>query len=213
MSGPVRPSEDAVLEVIQALRRQFPDAVISLFTWTSPNTLRLRNSVEHFFEAPEPPNSLIIQQIPARTVQQRQLGLSDETPGCKCSLYKMMFGVQCLCDAVSSYVRDDDIVLRIRTDSMLLLKPDYIPELMSNAAHFYIARKGDGFDWFGLTTFRTLKQVWCFGSLQEYNEHVNRSWNPENVVQGRIRVPIVHLDPQRAEYYILRENGRKNYYP
>lgn len=210
MTGPVRPSCDSLLGVIESLRYQFPTSVISLLTWTTPHSLRLRDVVDHFFETSEPEDREISRQISARTIQQRQLGLPE---GTKHSLYKMMYGVQCICQAVAPYVRDDDIVLRIRTDSMLLIEPDYVTQLMSQAPTFYISRYGDGFDWFGLTTFQTLKQVWCFSSLSDYSEHVFRSWNPEELVRRRIHVPIIYFDQSRTEYYLLRENGRKHYFP
>ena len=213
MSGPIRPSEEAVLEVIQTLRRQLQDCVIFLSTWESPNVSRIKDAVDYYFESPEPRNEDIANVVTERTRQQRELGLSDETPGCKYALYKMLYGVENVCKLATPYIEDTDIVMRIRTDSVFLFSPGYVETLLSHANNSYIARKGDGFDWFCITTFANLKRIWCFSSLKEYNNSVYKSWNPEEVIQRRVHIPIVYLDPSMSEYYIIRENGRKHYYP
>jgi len=212
MSGPIRPSEDAVLEVIQSLRRQFPDCVVFFSTWATSSASRVKGLVDYYSESPEPRKEDIDRLVTERTRQQRELGLSDETPGCKYALYKMLRGVENVCKLASPYVQDSDIVMRIRTDSMFLFSPGYMDTLLPHATHSYIARKGDGFDWFCLTTFANMKRIWCFSSLHEYNNSVYRSFNPEDVIQRRVHIPIVYLDPSQSEYYILRENGRKHYY-
>ena len=206
-SGPIRPSEDAVLEVIQSVRRQFPDAVIFLSTWTAIS-LRVKESVDYFSELPEPQNKDIDKMVITRTRQQRELRMSDEMSGCKYALYKMMCGVENVCKLASPYVQDSDIVMRLRTDSMFLFSPGYFPF----SPNTYVARKGDGFDWFCLTTFSVMKRVWCFYSLQEYNKAVHDAWNPEDLVRRRVNVPIVNLDKARCQSYILRQGGFKHYY-
>ena len=207
ISGPIRPSEDAVLEVIQSMRRQFPDAVIFLSTWTA-NSLRVKESVDYFSELPEPQNKDIDNMVTERTRQQQALGLSDETPGCKYALYKMMCGVENVCKLASPYVQDSDIVMRLRTDSMFLFSPGYFPF----SPNTYVARDRDGFDWFCLTTFSIMKHVWCFSSLQEYKQNVRDAWNPEDFIRRRVNVPIVDLDKTKCQSYILRQGGFKHYY-
>lgn len=212
MSGPIRPSEEAVLEVIQSLRRQFPDCVIFLSTWESQNASHVKGAVDYYVELPEPKNEDIANVVTQRTRQQRELGLSDETPGCKYALYKMLYGVETVCKFATPFIQNSDIVMRIRTDSMFLFSPGYVETLLSHANDSYIARKGDGFDWFCITTFAHLKRIWCFSSLNEYNNSVYNAWNPEDVIRRRVHIPIVYLDPSMSEYYIIRENGRKHYY-
>lgn len=213
MSGPIRPSEDAVIEVIQTLRRQFPMSTIFLSTWTSSTTSRVKNMVDYFFEIPEPRNEDINRHVTAQTYQQRDLGQPDNAPGCKYSLYKMVHGVEQVCKNAAPYVQDSDIVMRIRTDSVFLFQPEYLQTLLPHAANTYIARKGSGFDWIGITTFANLKRIWCFSSLEDYNTCVSRAWNPEDLILRRVTIPLLYLDASMVEYYILRDNGFKHYYP
>lgn len=211
MSGPVRPSEEAVLEVIESIRRQLPNSRIFLSTWTLSPVLR--SKVDFYQSVPEPQYDEIQRSVTQRTIQQTQLGLPDATPGCKISLYKMMYGVQCVCDLAKPHLKDSDKVIRIRTDSMFIFEPDYLAELLASEQDEYIAKKGDGFDWFAMTSFSNLKRTWCFETLQEYNKEVSLSWNPENLIARRVRVPVRFLEPSQVETYIIRENGRKHYYP
>ncbi len=210
MSGPIRPSEAAVIEVITSIRTQFPSSKIFLSTWTDSEAVRA--NVDYYQVVPEPTNREILQRVHARTIQQRQLNLSDDTPGCTFSLYKMMLGVQNVCSLAQPHIQDTDKVIRIRTDSVFLFDPAYLAGLLSSGDDDYIAKKGDGFDWIAITSFANLKRTWCFQSSEEYNREVNLSWNPENLIARRIRVPVRFLDPEKVDMYILRENGRKHYY-
>lgn len=208
ISGPIRPSEDSVLEVIHSIRTQIPRACIFLATWTESQ--RIRDSVDVYQSVPEPTDSEVLSIVYARTIQQQELGLSDELPGCKISTYKMLYGVRKVCELADPYLSDSDKVIRVRTDSMFAFEPEYLATLLQSDE--YVAKKGDGFDWFAITTFGVFKQAWCFANLDEYNDRVSRSWNPEDVVLGRVPIPIRYLDPTKVDCYILREGGRKHYY-
>lgn len=211
MSGPIRPSESAVVEVIESIRSQFPGCQIFLSTWTDSELVR--SKVDHYQAIPEPADRDILHSVHSRTIQQLELKLSDNTPGCALSLYKMMFGVQNVCALAQPHIRDTDKVVRIRTDSMFIFEPAYLAELLASGDDDYIAKKGDGFDWIAITSFATLKKTWCFQDIKEYNQEVNLSWNPENLVARRIPVPVRFLDANRVDMYILRKNGYKHYYP
>lgn len=210
MSGPIRPSEDAVLSVIASLRRQFPAARIFLSTWSESPAVRA--AVDVYQCVPEPAQEDILRSVTSRTIQHRQLNLPDTTPGGVLSTYKMLYGVQRVCELAAPFLSDTDRVLRIRTDSMLEIDPDYLQSILASPPD-YLAKKGDGFDWVAFTTFGCLKATWCFRDLQEYNQAVAAAWNPEALVLRRVPVPVTYLDPSRVDAYILRENGRKHYYP
>jgi hypothetical protein len=212
ITGPIRPSEDAVLDVIQTLRQQFPTATLFLSTWTNQTSSRIKMVVDHYFEVPEPTDEEITYIVTERTQQQRSVGLPDNAPGSKYSIYKMIYGMETICKYASPYIQDSDIVMRIRTDSMFLFSQGYFDTLLPQSNHSYIARKGDGFDWFCLTTFANLKRIWCFTSIDEYNKCVYDAWNPEDLIRRRVHIPILFLDTSRVECYILRENGYKHYY-
>jgi len=210
MSGPLRPSEELVVQVIETLRSQFPTCRIFLSTWTESELVR--SKVDMYQVVREPTHQEITQSVGARTIQQKQLGLSDETPGCKFSTYKMLYGVQNVCQLASPFVKDTDKVIRIRTDSIFQFNPKYLESLLNLDGNVYVAKKGDGFDWFALSSFSNIKDTWCFRNLQEYNDNVSNSWNAEDVVKRRVRVPVQYLDTTKVDAYILRENGRKHYY-
>lgn len=210
MSGPIRPSEEAVLSVIASIRRQFPESRLFLSTWTESAAIRAAVDVMHV--TPEPSDADILRCVTQRTIQHRQLALPDTIPGGPISTYKMMYGVQCVCSLAAPFLTDSDRVLRIRTDSMLELDPDYLQTILASPPE-YLAKKGDGFDWFAFTTFGALKQTWCFNDIQEFNRELGASWNPENLIVRRVPGRSTFLDPTRMDAYILRENGRKHYYP
>jgi hypothetical protein len=214
ISGPIRPSEDAVCEVIETIKQQLPTATIFLLTWTT-NCPRVQEVVDHFFSVPEPNESDIARYVTARTKQQQQLQLADNVSCAKIPTYKMIYGVQKLCEYATPYISDEEKVIRIRTDSIFQFKADYLQELLSLDGNQYVTKNGSGFDWFAITTFRNLKRVWVFESLNEYNQFVNECWNPEDIIKRRIirnTLPIILLENDRVDCYILRENGRKHYY-
>ena len=210
MSGPIRPSEDAVLYVIASVRRQFPGARLFLSTWTESPAIRA--AVDVYQAVPEPSDEEVLQSVTSRTIQHRELQLPDTTPGGVLSTYRMLYGVQCVCQLAAPSLSDSSRVVRIRTDSVLEIEPSYLRALRA-AAPEYLAKKGDGLDWFAMTTFGVLKATWCFQSLEEYNQAIAAAWNPEVLISRRVPVPISYLDPRRVEAYILREGGRKHYYP
>lgn len=210
MSGPIRPSVEAVLSVIASVRKQFPSARLYLSTWTDAPAIRA--AVDVYSWTPEPSTEDIQRAVRVRTVQHEQLNLPDDTPGGKLALYKMIYGVQCVC-LLASDLTDTDRVVRIRTDSIVDIAPDYLPELLALPPTTYITKRGDGLDWFALTTFATLKRTWMFPSLDAYTRAVETAWNPESLISRRIPTPIVYLDPTRVDTYILRDGGRKHYYP
>ena len=208
VSGPIRPDEDSVIQVLETIRSQLPDSRIFFVSWS--HSQRIQDIVHVYQVLAEPTTDEITRIVTARTIQQRQLGLSDDIPGCAFSTFKMFYGVQKVCELASPYLTDSDIVFRIRTDSVLKTTAGYIEDLAKSNS--YVAKRGDGFDWFALTTFGTFKKVWCFKDHAEYNDNISNSWNPEDSVLRRISIPILYFDPTKVECYILREGGRKHYY-
>lgn len=211
ISGPIRPSEEYVCEVIRTIKQQIPSSRIFLLTWKT-DCPSVKKEVDYFFEVDEPSDTDIVQYIHGRTIQQRQLGLPDDVPCSKIPTYKMVYGVQCLCEKASPYIQNDEKVMRLRTDSIFKFDPEYLRELLSLDGNQYVTKHGSGFDWFTITTFEIFKQVWCFKSIDEYNKFVNESWNPEDIIKRRIHVPIVLLQNNLVDCYILRINGKKHYY-
>lgn len=207
MSGPIRPSEDTVIEVIDTLRKQIPDSRIFLATWSESDAVRAKVDVYQAF--PEPSNDEILRVVTGKTRQHRELNLPDSwTIGS----YKMFRGVQQVCDLARAFVADSDTVIRIRTDCIIQFEPEYLRELLTSNRDDYVAKHGDGFDWFAITRFSNLLHTWSLRTLDEYNREIEMAWNPEDLVRMRVPVPIRFLDPSRIDVYILREGGVKHYY-
>lgn len=211
ISGPIRPSEEAVCQVIRTIKAQLPNCIVFLLTWTN-NYLLVKNEVDHYYQIDEPTDEYVLEHIHARTVQQRELNLPDNVPCAKIPTYKMIYGVQKLCELASEHIGDSDIVMRLRTDSIFNFDNKYLHELITLSNDNYIAKEGCGFDWFALTTFSILKRVWVFESTEEYNNFVVNCWNPEDIIKRRVHVPIIPIDNKLVDCYILRDNGYKHYY-
>lgn len=211
ISGPIRPSEEHVCEVIRTIKSQIPNCVIFFLTWKN-NCSSVKNEVNFYYEIDEPTDEYILEHIQARTIQQRELNFPDNVPCAKIPTYKMIYGVQKLCELASSHIRDDDIVMRLRTDSIFKFDNKYLNELIELSRNSYIAKEGSGFDWFALTTFSTLKQVWIFKTIEEYNKFVSNCWNPEDIIKRRVPVPISVINTKLVDCYILRNNGYKHYF-
>jgi hypothetical protein len=203
MSGPVRPSEDSVLSVIANVRAQIPGCELFFCTWTGQATPRIQAAVDHWIEAVEPTGEEINEKVWARTRQYRELGLWDEN--WSWPIYRMIHGVGQLCGYAHSAIADSDIVVRVRTDHWFTFDPGYFQDLYREAiAGAYVARQGQGFDWFCMTQFSILKAVWVFDSLEQYNREVDTAWNAEALLQERVRAPIVYYDTARVDEYIIR---------
>jgi hypothetical protein len=57
-----------------------------------------------------------------------------------------------------------------------------------------------------------MKKVWCHGSLQEFEENMNASHNPEDMVKRRVEkhgLRVLQIDERRIDFAICRSlNGR-----
>lgn len=215
MSGPIRPDVYSVLEVIRSVKRQFHPTLFFLTTWEGQLTDDIRKEVDHSFEIPEPSNEFILRNVVSRTRQQRELYGQLET--WTFSMYKMVKGVQEVCKIARQYCHDDDLVIRIRTDSIFSFHSSYIQTMCNEAKHKYVVRNrktsGVGFDdWFAITTFKALSDAWTF---DDYNKSVEAAWNAEDLIYSNIkkkRIPVFFMDDSQLECYILRPNGQRNYH-
>jgi hypothetical protein len=126
-------------------------------------------------------------------------------------MYKMVYGVERVCALARPHISDDDLVLRTRTDSFFEFQPEYLQSLLSSPPQ-YLAKQGNGFDWFALASFGLFRQVWLFRDLNDYNKQVPLAYNPEALIQRKVPVPISYLDHSRVEMYVLKPNGVKMYW-
>jgi hypothetical protein len=213
MSGPIRPGPAEVLDVIHTMRRQLPGAEFFLCTWVGQSTPAIRKAVDHVLEIPEPTEAEIDAKVHARTTQQREAG--DVLKHWVYSMYRMVHGVRSLCDSLVGYLKPDDIVIRIRTDTPFYFTGTYLVDVLNNVGQEYIVRNriSSAFefdDWFAITRFSILRETWTF---EDYNASVNAAWNAEQLIRNNLRCPIRYLDKSRVHCYINRPNGKTEYHP
>lgn len=207
MSGPIRPSESAVLDVLATLRRQLPDARIVLCTWTGQATPRIRDAVSMLLEVDEPTGDVIDRSMPTRTRQTRELNLPAEWSW---NMFRMLYGVQELVRHVSPSLSDDATVMRVRTDLHIEFAPGYLDALLAQQP-CYLARSGDGFDWMCIAPFRAFREAWTFSSLEELNRCVAAAWNAESLIRDRVRIPIHGYDKSRVDDGLYRATGLQRF--
>ena len=211
MSGPIRPSIAEVLLSIRTLRSQLPPCKIWLSTWETSEPLDvLRAEVDVLLVNPEPQN--VDSFFKARTRQMREL--PNETKGWSANVFKMFTGVENIFKVASC--ANDDIVIRIRTDVFFKCDPEYLLFLLEAAKNGYVARSDKCDDWFGIGTYPTIKNIWCWRDLAELETTMNRSWNTENIIYNKTllhNIPVVKMDPSKVDICVLRAGAFKHYYP
>ena len=114
---------------------------------------------------------------------------------------------------------EDDIVIRFRSDLLATFSPGCLQGLIEGGKHGYVTRKrvtsGPPYfdDWFGITTYTNMRKVWCHGSLQEFEENMNASYNAEEMVKRRAEkhaLPILPINEKYIDFALCRvNNGRE----
>lgn len=204
MSGPIRPSVADVVDTIRHLKSQLPNSRVYLCTWKGQLTDEIRKEVTEAWEIEDPGDDVI------RTLQFQEVPHVVSR-----TVYRMVYGVQSVCEKVQSFVEDTDIVIRTRTDCTFEYKDNYLQELLDKARTHYVVRNrqssGVGFDdWYAISTLRALKDAWTF---ENYKSSVESAWNPEDLIRKNVKAPVHLMDESRVlECYIRRENGRKEYH-
>lgn len=222
MTGPIRPSEKTVIDTVCKMKHQIPNCKVHICTWKSEHTLsELRKHVHTLVLLDPLTDEDIAQRVTTRNNEYQVSILEGREQLAKMrygNTYRMFYGVN---KAIESIVcQDDDIVLRTRTDCVILFEPSYVQSLLERAkAPSYIVRfrKSSGCmfdDWFAITTYKILKDVWCM-TLEEYNHLYNISLNAEDIVRRRTmatRVSIVRIDENKAESFLYREDNMTRHY-
>jgi len=180
-------------------------------TWKTDLPLdELRSEVDALIIVPEPTN--VDTFFKARTQQMRQL--PNETRGWASNVYKMFVGVEEIFKIAP--LANDDIVIRARADVFFKCDPNHLQELLERAKTCYVSRSDRCDDWFGIGTYATIKNIWCWRNLTELETMMNKSWNTENVIYNKAvmyNIPIVKMDPTKVDICIMRSNMFKHYYP
>jgi hypothetical protein len=216
VTGLIRPSPLDVVEVILKIRAQIPDAITYLCTWTNQDVSLVKDEVDHCIQIEEPDVEEIRKQITVKTLTDDRPDCA--TPGWPYLTYRMFTPVNALIEYANP--ADDDIIIRVRSDSVFLFHPDHLTELLESAKTGYVARstKQSGVwfsDWFAISNFRDFKTGWYFTTMEEYNEMVRDTWNTEDVIRSRLVKNGVTIIPIREEYlhcYLIRPGPVKHYH-
>jgi hypothetical protein len=216
VTGLIRPSALDVIEVILKIRSQIPDAITYLCTWTNQDVSRVKDEVDHCIQIEEPDTEEIRKQITATTKTDNNPGAASL--GWPYMTYRMFTPVNALIDYANP--ADDDIIVRIRTDSVFLFHPDHLKELLNAAKTSYVARStrqsGVGFsDWFAISNFKDFKTGWYFRTMDEYNKMLQDTWNTEDVIRWRLLshgVTITPIREDRLHCYLIRPGPTKHYH-
>ena len=189
MTGLLRPSIEYVIWLCNDIREKIPGCKVYILYWetTEEDKKRLDEVFDLVFAVPEPNDSQLWKFITARTIQQIQLipQLEFITP----RIYKIFYGVRCLIDRLD--LSNSDIIMRIRTDN-------YIEKLkfsQPNPNQFLFCPKescGGGCDWFGISTFATLKKLYYIND-SEYNHRMENAWNSEHIILNNARIYGVEM--------------------
>ena len=209
VSGPVRPSVQDTLRCLRTLRVQLPPCKVWFSTWETDLPLDdIRAEVDVLIVNREPQD--VISFFKGRTRQIRELPHLEA--GWVPSIYRMYVGIENIFRVASC--DPNDIVIRTRTDLLVNTTPEYMLQLIDRAKHEYVSI-GPCRDWFGISTYTTMKAVWLFPTLRALEEHMNASWNAEEMVFRRVGmsgVPLHIVDGAQVDICILRANGFKHYY-
>ncbi len=212
MSGPIRPTEDAVLKVIENTRTEIPGCEIFLCTWRGQVTPRIQAAVDHLVEVDEPTGEEIARIGAAMTIQCKSM---PELPREQWwwGPYRMFYGVRKLCEYAADHVTDSDIVVRRRTDHYISFPPGYFQQLYSSCErnNSYVVRQETGVDWFCITSFKTFKDTWVFKTIDEYNNAVGNSFNIEACIQRRIPTHVEYYDKSLVDEYIIRGHTNQRF--
>lgn len=219
ITGPIRPSENTVIDVITKMKEQIPNSKIHLSTWKCD--IDLSKKVDTVIMLDPLSEESIERAVTVRNKEYRdhmKNGRKDLADMRLHNTFRMFYGVNAALNSVQC--EPDDIVIRMRTDCVFLFEPAYLNALIELAKNSYIVRfrksSGCNFDdWFALTTYKTLKRVWYMTS-NEYNYYYANSSNAEDIVRRRVErcadVRVIKLDESRIEAFLYREDNLKRFY-
>ena len=209
ISGPIRPSLNDVLLCLRTLKSQLPPCKIWFSTWETSQSLdTLRAEVDVLIVNPEPNFRSKAKTFEARAYPNTTDGFNSRT-------FKMFVGVENIFKVAQC--APDDIVIRFRSDLLARFAPGYLQRLIDISKYGYVTRRRKTSyvgldDWFGVATYATMKNVWCHGSLQEFEENMNASHNAEDMVKRRVEKyarRILQIEEKQIDFAICRTgNGR-----
>jgi len=149
----------------------------------------------------------------AKTVESR--AYPNTADGSTARTFKMFAGVENI--FAVAQCAPDDIIIRTRSDLLANFSPGYLQELLEAGKHGYVTRRRTTSvimfdDWFAITTYSNMKNVWCYSNLAEFEENMNASHNAEDMVKRKAekhRLRILQINEKKIDFALCRaDNGR-----
>ena len=179
----------------------------------------------------EPSDEYIYNNLTEKTIQQQQLhNTKNQIDNWTLGIYKMFFGTTYLIKYINenNLIDDNDIVMRIRLDCIFELKEwdKLLKSVERNPNKYYVNYvKGcmDYSDWYGISIYKNIKNIWNFHNIDFLNNIVKQSFNGEMVVKNMTllhnieSVNIKVILGYNPDNYIVRKfidtgNYKKHYY-
>jgi hypothetical protein len=190
MTGPLRPSIEYVIWFCNDIKKRIPNCKLYILYWetTEEDKKKLETIFDKVFSVPEPRDTDLWRFITARTLQQIQLKGAYEfvTP----RIYKLFYGIRCIIDKLD--LSNSDIVMRIRTDGYIARMDTLHTPGPNQFLYCPKVSCGNACDWFGISTFETLKKLY-YTRDNAYNKAVANSWNPEDIIINNARMHGVEM--------------------
>lgn len=199
ISGLIRVPIQRILEIL----KEWEGYEIYMFTWTGhPHKEILVKSVTQYFEQDTfvAPVTSFTKQMTTREDATFQMG----------RFYRLFYGIRYLYDRVQC--EDDDIIIRIRTDTLYQFDKEYLKQQIKTIGDDYMARENhfggpDAIieDWFGIGKYKIMKKIWCFDSIDDYNNDMSSSWNTECVIRKRAErySKIRYIDQSKCNVFLF----------
>ena len=234
-SGPIRPNIECVQFVLNNYKKQFENYNIKTYLSTWNNNINSYEELNKLFDYvvinDEPSDEYIYNNLTEKTIQQQQLhNTKNQIDSWTLGIYKMFFGTTYLIKYINenNLIDDNDIAMRIRLDCIFELKEwdKLLKSVEINPNKYYVNYvKGcmDYSDWYGISIYKNIKNIWNLHNIDFLNNIVKQSFNCEMVVKNMTllhnieSVNIKVILGYNPDNYIVRkfidtDNYKKHYY-
>tara|TARA_B110000114_G_scaffold54583_1_gene58094 strand:+ start:127 stop:792 length:666 start_codon:yes stop_codon:yes gene_type:complete len=216
-------------------KKQFENYNIKTYLSTWNNNINSYEELNKLFDYvvinDEPSDEYIYNNLTEKTIQQQQLhNTKNQVDYWTLGLYKMFFGTTYLIKYINenNLIDDNDIAMRIRLDCIFELKEwDKLLKSVERDPNKYYVNyvKGcmDYSDWYGISIYKNIKNIWNLHNIDFLNNIVKQSFNCEMVVKNMTllhnieSVNIKVILGYNPDNYIVRkfidtDNYKKHYY-
>jgi hypothetical protein len=218
MTGSFRLSLETTLEVIENCQKQFPWASpvdVWFLTWRSEKLDNhydeLSRRVCRIIADEESPGEAMMTQLQIPFTG--QLRAHPEHESCRVGHYASHYAVGYLFDQIDKSGKRYKYALKIRNDLLFEADTDMWTDIIKKAPSTYLTMTnfwcpGVGInDHVGFGTYENMRKVWRF-DLDEFKQDLARSWNPESLVELKVRKAGAVVYTFEPRSYRITHRGR-----